>query len=258
MVEKYSKKELQEILNTCKSKADFCRGLGIKPSGGNYKTIDRLIKENNLDDSMLKRQPWNKGITYKCVRYKLEEILIKNSSHLNTNSLKKRLFKEGILEEKCAICGEIKHLEMHHLDGNPYNNELSNLQILCPNCHAETHNYRGKNTCLGRYHNLPTDYIVTDIEEDELIEKRRLIKKISGRKGFDYYELKEKSLEELKEIDSKYINPKEELKEIECPTCHKKFHPKGQNTKYCSVECYREDNKGKRPLFIQLINDLKN
>jgi hypothetical protein len=27
-------------------------------------------------------------------------------------------------------------LELHHKDGNHYNNELSNLEILCPNCHA--------------------------------------------------------------------------------------------------------------------------
>lgn len=36
-------------------------------------------------------------------------------------------------------------LELHHKDGNHYNNDLSNLEILCPNCHAQTDNYRGKN-----------------------------------------------------------------------------------------------------------------
>ena len=36
-------------------------------------------------------------------------------------------------------------LELHHIDGNHSNNELSNLTLLCPNCHALTDNYRGKN-----------------------------------------------------------------------------------------------------------------
>jgi len=39
---------------------------------------------------------------------------------------------------KCNICGYntfIKVLEVHHIDGNRKNNELSNLEILCPSCH---------------------------------------------------------------------------------------------------------------------------
>ena len=36
-------------------------------------------------------------------------------------------------------------LELHHKDGNRYNNQLDNLMLLCPNCHALTENYRAKN-----------------------------------------------------------------------------------------------------------------
>ena len=28
-------------------------------------------------------------------------------------------------------------LLVHHIDGNPRNNEVSNLVLLCPNCHSE-------------------------------------------------------------------------------------------------------------------------
>ena len=35
-------------------------------------------------------------------------------------------------------------MELHHIDGNRYNNELDNLQILCPNCHSLTPNHSGK------------------------------------------------------------------------------------------------------------------
>ena len=34
---------------------------------------------------------------------------------------------------------------MHHKDGDPKNNDFSNLQILCPNCHSQTDNYCAKN-----------------------------------------------------------------------------------------------------------------
>ena len=37
------------------------------------------------------------------------------------------------------------NLELHHRDGDKTNNELSNLQLLCPNCHSYTDNYGSKN-----------------------------------------------------------------------------------------------------------------
>ena len=37
------------------------------------------------------------------------------------------------------------NMELHHIDGNKYNNSLDNLILLCPNCHAQTDNYRAKN-----------------------------------------------------------------------------------------------------------------
>ena len=43
---------------------------------------------------------------------------------------------------KCERCGYDRSrdvLETHHRDGNRKNNDLSNLQVLCPTCHKETH-----------------------------------------------------------------------------------------------------------------------
>ena len=52
---------------------------------------------------------------------------------------------------KCEVCkntewlGKIITLEIHHIDGNSKNNEFDNLQLLCPNCHSMTDNYKAKN-----------------------------------------------------------------------------------------------------------------
>lgn len=66
-------------------------------------------------------------------------------------NLKKWLFKFGILENKCFVCGinpkwnnMYLSLQLDHVDGNNRNNDLSNLRILCPNCHSQTKNYAGK------------------------------------------------------------------------------------------------------------------
>ena len=37
----------------------------------------------------------------------------------------------------CQVCGEHRWLDIHHIDGNHYNDDLENLAILCPNHHAD-------------------------------------------------------------------------------------------------------------------------
>lgn len=54
---------------------------------------------------------------------------------------------------KCERCGwgeenPYTHkvpLQIHHIDGNSLNNIEDNLQVLCPNCHALTENFGGRN-----------------------------------------------------------------------------------------------------------------
>ena len=43
--------------------------------------------------------------------------------------------------KKCERCGfsRIEILHVHHKDRNRTHNELDNLELICPNCHAEEH-----------------------------------------------------------------------------------------------------------------------
>ena len=74
-------------------------------------------------------------------QYKPAIEYIKNN-YVNSHKLREKLLKEGIKEARCEKClltewqGESIPLELHHIDGNHYNNNFDNLEILCPNCHA--------------------------------------------------------------------------------------------------------------------------
>jgi len=54
-------------------------------------------------------------------------------------ALKIRLIKER--GKRCERCGfdKFEILQTHHRDKNKNNNELYNLELICPNCHYEEH-----------------------------------------------------------------------------------------------------------------------
>src|SRR5690606_13629811 len=85
----------------------------------------------------------------------IEELL--TNKRTNSHRLRKRLISEGLFEARCNKCERTEWnglpipLELEHIDGNNGNNLLENLKLLCPNCHAQTETYRGKNK--GRYSN---------------------------------------------------------------------------------------------------------
>jgi hypothetical protein len=71
--------------------------------------------------------------------------------YISSFYLKEKLFNFGIKKRRCENCeitewqGNKAPLELHHINGNSKDNSLENLQILCPNCHAQTKNYRALN-----------------------------------------------------------------------------------------------------------------
>ncbi len=79
---------------------------------------------------------------------------MENSDCLKSANLRKRLIAEGLKEARCEICkldewlGRPIPLQLDHINGDRTDNRLENLRLLCPNCHAQTDTYCGKN--IGR------------------------------------------------------------------------------------------------------------
>ena len=151
MTPKRTISDYENAAKASRSIAGMCRYLGLKPCGGNYKIMHNAIKEYGLDISHFTGQGWNTGLQFKPFEAKPIEDILVNDSNYQSHKLKVRLLKEGIKENICERCG-LKEwqefpipLELHHINGNNTDNRLENLVLLCPNCHALTESYRGKN-----------------------------------------------------------------------------------------------------------------
>ena len=160
MKRSWSKDQLIKAVEVSKSYRQVIGLLGLRMAGGNFDQIKKYIKEYSLDTKHFTGKVWNKGLKFDLKpRIPLEKILINNSTY-QSFKLKKRLFLAKLKEPKCEECSWSKMskdgrvpLELDHINGNRHDNRISNLRILCPNCHSLQPTHRGrnrrKNKCPG-------------------------------------------------------------------------------------------------------------
>ena len=150
--ERFTRQEIEQFVSESYSYAELAKRCGYgEQSGSAIAEMHFVITQFNLDISHFTGQGWLKGKTYQSDKYVPFEEYIQGG-HAQTNKIRKKLLREGLKEHICECCLNTMWnnvpipLEVHHKDGNKDNNDIDNLQLLCPNCHALTDTYKGKNT----------------------------------------------------------------------------------------------------------------
>ena len=155
---KYTEQQLRDAVKAAHSWRETARILGVNYLNSGSATVSIKAAANylELDTSHFTGQGWNQGDKAglsKRNTIPLSEILVENSTYVNTTNLKRRLIAEGMLREECyapycpvpnpsvnPFTGEPVELKLalDHINGVRHDNRLENLRLLCYHCHGLT------------------------------------------------------------------------------------------------------------------------
>ena len=149
-LQKYTKEWLSQLCSESYSYAEVLRKAGRAQAGGSQAILKKKIEEFGIDISHFTGQRWQHAPTFQ-KKYTPESLFVIGKD-ISNQTLRKYLLAYNLLEYKCSECGcdgtwrgKILALQLHHKNGNHLDNTLTNLTFLCPNCHAVTDSFGGKN-----------------------------------------------------------------------------------------------------------------
>lgn len=114
---------------------------------------------------------------------------LNNNGTYRSNCYLKRIIKQfNLMHDSCSICGIVEWrgnkiaFDLDHIDGDASNCRLSNLRLLCPNCHSQTDTYKGKSINTGKK-KVSDDVLLSSLKTEKTIRQALIKVGLSPRGG---------------------------------------------------------------------------
>lgn len=149
----WTKEKMISAIKNSTTYSGVIQKIGLKVTAGNYRTVRKFVVEESIDISHMTGQASGRGGPSPI---SLKDLLVKESTYTNTTHVKKRLLKEGLLDNRCYLqdCPNPEPLwkgvplvmRIDHINGINNDHRIENLRLVCPNCDSQLPTFcRGKN-----------------------------------------------------------------------------------------------------------------
>jgi len=152
------------------------------------------MRYKNMSQSSKDAMAWAKGKTVLTDgRVRGDKNILSEKSFAASSSVRTLLYKLDLKQHKCECCnlstwnGDLITFELHHLNGITTDNRIENLQILCPNCHSQTKNFRNNN--IKPHVDRTDEEIIKALKLHNNNRRRALIELGMAPKGGNYKRL---------------------------------------------------------------------
>ncbi|MCK9279307.1 MAG: HNH endonuclease [Melioribacteraceae bacterium] len=250
---KYTKEMLEEAIKNNVSFAGVLKSFGLHPSGGSHRLIKSKALSFGISTEHFLGKASNCGSRYKggLEKISFSDVLVydrRNGMRESASKLKRSMLESGI-EYKCEKCNNdgvwmdgFVSLEVHHKNGDTFDNTKENLVFICPNCHSQTDNFRGRNKVEKDIQQIRTEEeVVAALLKSKNI-RQSLIELNLAPYGGNYDRIKRVMIKKDIEFNKK------EKKTATCPSCgNKKDYSSAECRKCASIKRGLAERKVERP-----------
>jgi hypothetical protein len=166
-VRTWTEQQLREAVAKHASFSETLRALGLRPAGGNFRTMKLHVARLGLDTSHFTREAQIAALRASHVTrdWSLADVFREHSRVRGTGLRTRALAMVQPLT--CAMCGNAGEwqgkpltLQLDHVNGKYDDNRLENLRWLCPNCHSQTETFAGRGSVRRVRESAPRRYRV--------------------------------------------------------------------------------------------------
>lgn len=147
LMERWVESALRPLVMHSRNYMDVLKKLNLKSFAGNYRTLKKYISKYNLSVAHFDYPSHSVEFGKKT----LEQVLVLNSN-IQSSSLKRKLLRVGLIENKCSLChqenmwkGKPLNMILDHINGDSRDCRFENLRMVCPNCNSQLPTHCGKN-----------------------------------------------------------------------------------------------------------------